>query len=138
MLPDEPALFRCRSLRLPPWLLAGWIAVASSSCSSLPKAEHPQHKDHSFRASYVIGEDGRLMFPSTSRDLIIKDLQLTPEPSAEKFHNDQRWFVYPPGKIVHAHGSLRAYANESGIIPELDQLLPSAKLLPSLTPQQKL
>ena len=123
---------------MPAWLLAGWIAVASSSCSSLPKAEHPHHKDHSFHASYVIGADGRLVFPTTSRDLIINDLQLTPEPSAEKFRNDQRWFVYPPGKIVHAHGSLRAYANESGAIPELDQLLPHAKLLPSLAPQQKL
>lgn len=138
MLPDEPALFRCRSRGILAWILAGWIAVTSSGCSTLPKAEHPQHKDHSFHARYVIGEDGRLMFPSTTRDLIINHVQLMPKPSAEEFRGNQRWFIYPPGKIVHAHGSLRAYASESGAIPKLQQLLPHAILLPLQTPQQKL
>ena len=98
------------------------------ACSTLPDSERPLHQDHTFHASYLVGNDGRLVFPSTTRNLVIRQIQLTPKPLSEQFERDLRWFVYPAGTTVHARGQLRSYADASGDIPELPTLLPNATL----------
>jgi hypothetical protein len=128
MLPHERAPIRRPSLGLPPAVLAGLLATLTSACSTLPDSVLPEHQDHTFHASYVIGSDGRLVFPSTTRNLIIRQIHLTPKPLSEQFELQRRWFVYPAGTTVHARGQLRAYASPSGDIPELGDLLPNAKL----------
>jgi hypothetical protein len=102
--------------------------MLSCACSTLPDSERPSHQDYTFHASYVVGSDGRLVFPSTTRSLVIRQIQLTPKPLSEQFELNRRWFVYPAGTTVHAHGQLRSYADASGDIPELSALLPNAKL----------
>ena len=99
-----------------------------SACSTLPDSVLPAHQDHNFHASYVIGSDGRLVFPSTTRSLVIHKFLLSPKPLSEQFGSERRWFVYPAGTTVHARGELRTYADASGEIPELSDLLPNAKL----------
>lgn len=99
-----------------------------SACSTLPDSVLPKHQDHTFHASYVVGDDGRLVFPSTTRSLVIRQIRLTPKPLSEQFGSERRWFVYPAGTTVQARGQLRAYADPSGDIPELSELLPNAKL----------
>lgn len=110
--------------------VAWLVAAIGSSCSTVPDDVLPPHVDHAFHATYRVGTDGRLAFPVTTRDLVIRDLQLSPEPGREEFGNEGRWFVYPTGTTVHARGSLRIYATDDGSQPKLRDVLPGATLLP--------
>lgn len=109
-------------------VFTGLLTMLLHACSTLPDSELPAHQDHNFHASYVIGSNGRLVFPSTTRNLVIRKFQLSPNPLSEQFGSDRRWFVYPAGTTVHASGELRAYADAAGEIPKLSELLPKAKL----------
>ena len=133
MLPDDCSATRRRSSALPTpaaaILLLAMSATIPSACSTVPDPELPPHRDHTFHARYLIGDDGRLAFPCTTRSLVIRDVQLTPKPIDERFDAETRWFLYPAGTTVHARGHLRAYAAPSGNIPQLSDLLPNAKLL---------
>jgi hypothetical protein len=109
-------------------VFAGLLTTLFGACSTLPDSVLPKHQDHTFHASYVIGGDGRLVFPSTTRDLVIRQIRLTPKPLSEQFESERRWFNYPAGTTVQARGQLRAYADPSGDIPKLSELLPNATL----------
>ena len=124
MLPDDLPAIRCASRGL----LAILGVILGSSCSTLPAPHQPAHMDHDFHASFVVGVDGRLQFPTTTRELVVRTIELLPRPAGEQFQDQQRWFLYPVGTTVHVHGQLRAYANAAGIIPELGELLPNARL----------
>lgn len=128
MLPDDPAPTRRPSLRLPSTVVACLLTFLLTACSTLPESVLPEHQDHTFHASYLIGSDGRLVLPSTTRSLVIRKIQLSPRPLDEQFASGQRWFLYPAGTTVHARGQLRAYADATGKVPELSELLPRAKL----------
>ena len=132
MLPDELAASRRRSRGLAgacrATQLARSLALLLAACSTLPEHHQPAHADHDFDASFAVGEDGRLLFPITTRNLVVRQIELQPKPLGEQFLAEQRWFLYPAGTRVRAQGQLRAYQNESGTIPLLRELLPHAKL----------
>lgn len=111
------------------------IAVLLSGCSTMPEAGYPPHVDHRFGASYVVGDAGKLPFLSTTKDVVLHRLELDPQPNAERFQGDARWFVYPPGTTVEVRGALRAYAREDGTVPKLQDLLhaETARLLSVVT-----
>ena len=108
--------------------------MAICGCSTLPVPTHPEHVDHQFHASFDVGEDGRLVFPTTTRELVVRSIELMPKPAGEQFAAEQRWFVYPAGTSVQARGQLRIYANPSGVIPKLADVLPNARLHTDETP----
>lgn len=106
------------------------VAFALAACSALPPAHYPRFADHELTAAYVVGEDGRLWFPATSRDVVVGALQLDPPPLGERFGDGgQRWFVYPRGTEVTARCRLRVYA-AAGAPPTLEALLPGAVITP--------
>lgn len=100
----------------------------------MPEPSYPAHADHRFRASFLIGAEGRLPLLSTTKDVVVRELQLDPEPTTERFSPDGRWFVYPPGTTVKVRGALRVYQAADGSIPALKDLLQTeAARMTSLT-----
>jgi hypothetical protein len=105
------------------WLLP----LAAAACSTLPPASYPPFVDHDVRAEYVVGDDGRLGFPVTTREFVVQSLRLEPAPLDEHFDAaGRRWFVYAGGTAVTARCRLRVYALPDGSEPPLAQLLPGA------------
>lgn len=94
----------------------------------MPPQTLPPHVDHEFDARYTVGRDGALRLPVTRRDLVIRELDLQPAPTAEAFGEGVRTLRYPPGTTVAARGALRAYAKPDGAMPTLEELLPGAAL----------
>lgn len=132
MLPDYVPRNRWAITRL---LTASCLTVLTaifSGCSSLPPTTTPPHRDYGVNATYLIGEDGKLCFPSTTQQLIVRSITLTPHPTGEEFQDNERWFLYPEGTKVHVRAKLRAYAIEGGGMTALQDLLPGATLLPLL------
>lgn len=104
------------------------VLLGGTACSLLPPTGTPPHADWSFRAGYVIDQTGRLPFPVTTRELVVRDLQLDPAPLGEGFADGARWFVYPAGTAVDVHGVLRIYQRHDGSQPSLADVLPDADL----------
>lgn len=76
----------------------------------MPDPHLPKHSEHDVVAEFVVPEDGRLVLPATSHDLIVHELRLEPAPLAEQFGEGARWFTYEPGTRVVVHGRFRHYA----------------------------
>lgn len=121
--PDAPAT---RTRRLPTAVAA--VALAATACSTLPDPHVPPHVDWTFRASYTVDGSGRLALPSSTREVVIAQLDLNPEPIAERFADGRRWFVYPSGTNVDVHGRVRLYRAADGHQPTLQDVLPGATL----------
>ena len=107
-------------------LLSPLLAIAA--CSVMPDAARPTFVDYSFDARYLVGDDGALHLPTSSRVLVIRSLDLAPPPLSESFESDGRTLRFAPGTAVRARGALRAYAAQNGALPTLQQLLPGAEL----------
>lgn len=105
------------------------LALLLAACSTLPPAHYPSFSDHDVTAAYVVGDDGRLAFPATNRELVVDALRLDPPPLGERFAGDgRRWFVYPRGTAVTARCRLRVYAGADGVLPTLGAVLPGAAI----------
>ncbi len=108
-------------------LLLG-AAAAAAACSTMPTPSLPRHVDYAFDARYVVGEDGALQLPASTRALVVRRLELEPQPLGETFAPGRRTLRYAPGTEVRAAGALRAYADDGGALPTLRSLLPGAEL----------
>ena len=103
------------------------VAAAASSCSSLPDAHYPPFVEHEIDASFLVDETGELPFPATTRDIVVRSLQLDPTPTGERFDDSgQRFFLYPPGSAVTARCQVRIYAGRDGTQRTVADLLPLA------------
>ena len=69
-------------------LLSPLLAIAA--CSVMPDAARPTFVDYSFDARYLVGDDGALHLPTSSRALVIRSLDLAPPPLSESFESDGR------------------------------------------------
>jgi hypothetical protein len=126
MLPEKLPRIRNTIARLRQCTGWMWFFAIAVSCSTLPDASVPPHLDHDFLAVFQVGQDGKLHFPTTSRNLVVRSVTLQPEPASEAFDGDQRWFVYPPGITVRVRAQIRAYASGDSKIPSLHDILPAA------------
>lgn len=93
------------------WLLpfALTTAGATSGCSTMPPASVPEHQDYELDYQFVVLADGKLPFPMTTREVVVRSLTLDPEPANEHFEAQQRWFAYAPDTVVRVRGQLRVY-----------------------------
>lgn len=109
--------------------LLSLLAALCCGCASLPAPSWPKHEQHAFVADFVVGDDGELPLPSSTRDVVVRRLLLAPRPLHESFDDDGgRTFRYAPGTKVRVEGVLRVYADDDGVVPSLQQLLPGASL----------
>ena len=107
--------------------LAVLLLAALGACSTLPPATFPEFEDHHVAAEFVVSRDGRLLLPSTTRWLVVRELTLDPQPERERFDGGHRWFEYPAGTAVRVSCRLRAYANPDGRVPKLSEILVDAR-----------
>ena len=116
-----------------PRRLAALLApVCFAACSTLPPSQYPEFVDHHVAAEYVVSPEGRLWLPSTTRSLVVRELDLHPRPVRERFDDTGRWFEYPAGTAVRVECRLRAYAADDGHVPSLREILGDATKLEDL------
>jgi len=94
--------------------LAAALLGALAACSTLPPPTQEAHRDHHVAAEFVVADNGRLLLPSSSGSLVVREFVLQPPPLAEHFHEQQRWFQYAPGTRVTVTGRFRTYATGGG------------------------
>lgn len=115
-----------------PFVQALWVALLCG-CSTMPGGSFPAFTDHHVAADFVVPPEGRLHLPATTRDLVVRELELEPAPVREAFAPGDRWFEYPAGTAVRMRCRLRAYALPDGSIPSLRAILPDAAAIHTLT-----
>ncbi|GEM_PF-2749745 len=120
MLPARPRTDRLLSIGLP---------LAIAACAALPPSGYPAHVDYAFEARFTVDDSGALLLPASRRDLVVRSLEVTPRPRAERFSARGRSMTFLPGTVVRARGDLRAYRRDDGSMPSLAELLPGAALL---------
>ena len=103
------------------------MAVVPSGCGTLPDRFYPPFRDHHLTAYYIVPATGRIRIPATTRDLVVQQLQLEPDPTGESFDADgTRWLLYDRGTRVRLRGSFRAYSTPAGAAATPAELLPGA------------
>ena len=105
------------------------MPLALAACAALPPPGYPAHVDYAFEARFTVDDSGALLLPASRRDLVVRSLDVTPRPRAERFSARGRSMTFLPGTVVRARGDLRAYRRDDGSMPSLAELLPGAALL---------
>lgn len=104
------------------------LLCALGACSTLPLAGYPEHVDYVFDALVTIDESGALTVPHTRRGLVVRALELSPQPTSERFTSAGRSLSFAPGSVVRARGDVRAYRRADGALPTLAELFGHAEL----------